>query len=127
MDDLRSILILGAFLRTDGKPAVGGEGYFCKYYRLTVPPAVALINYMRSCTLWRIFLPNWDISRGFLYIALNFVGRISETAVKGVGDIISHKLGAQRKGTPSYCDFSHFFSIIFGCKYDRLFQSVTVF
>ncbi len=31
MDDLRSILILGAFLRTDGKPAVGGEGYFCKY------------------------------------------------------------------------------------------------
>jgi hypothetical protein len=25
--------------------------------------------------------------------------------MKGVGDIILHKLGAQWKGTPSYCDF----------------------
>jgi hypothetical protein len=30
-----------------------------------VPPAVALLNYTSCSILWRIFLPNWDISRGF--------------------------------------------------------------
>jgi hypothetical protein len=35
-----------------------------------VPPAVALLNYISCGILWRIFLPNWDISRGFLYISL---------------------------------------------------------
>jgi hypothetical protein len=40
----------------------------------TVPPAVALLNYISCGILWRIFLPNWDNSRGFL---IND-GRISE-------------------------------------------------
>ena len=33
--------------------------------RFTVPPAVPLLNYISCGILWRIFLPNWDISRGF--------------------------------------------------------------
>jgi hypothetical protein len=35
--------------------------------RLTVPSPVALLNYISNGILWRIFLPNWDISRGFLF------------------------------------------------------------
>jgi hypothetical protein len=31
-----------------------------------VPSAVALMNYISRGVLWRIFLLNWDISRGFL-------------------------------------------------------------
>ncbi len=33
-----------------------------------MPSAVALINYISSGLLWLIFLPNWDISRGFLSV-----------------------------------------------------------
>ncbi len=44
---------------------------------------------------------------------INFVGRINEVAMKGVGDIIFHNFGAQWKDTPSYCDFSGFISIVF--------------
>jgi hypothetical protein len=36
--------------------------------------------------------------------------------MKRVGDIIFHNLGAQWKGTPSYCDFSGFFSIFFAAR-----------
>jgi hypothetical protein len=46
MDDLRSILILSAFLRTDGKPAVGGEGYFCKYCCVSSISKVLNANFM---------------------------------------------------------------------------------
>ena len=49
---------------------------------------------------------------GFSLYIINFVGRISEAAMKGVGDIIFHNLGAQWRGTPSHCDFS-FFSMFF--------------
>ena len=42
-------------------------------------------------------MPNWDISRGFLYISLI-------TLIRGAGDIIFHNLGAQWKDTPSYCN-----------------------
>ena len=42
---------------------------------------------------------------GFSLHIVNFVGRISEAAMKGVGDILFHNFGAQWKGTPSYCDF----------------------
>ncbi len=31
-----------------------------------MPPGVALLNYISCGILWRIFLPNWDNSRGFL-------------------------------------------------------------
>jgi hypothetical protein len=58
----------------DGKIEEGGceETFFClrltlKTCRFTVPPAVALLNYIYK--LWYTladFLPNWDISRGFL-------------------------------------------------------------
>ncbi len=61
------------------------------------------------------FLPNWDISRGFLHI-INFAVRISEAAMKGVGDIIFHNLGAQWKGTPSSCDLSRFYPILFAAR-----------
>jgi hypothetical protein len=50
MDDLRSILILGAFLRTDGKPAVGGEGYFCKYY--SVSSILKVLNEKLIIRVW---------------------------------------------------------------------------
>ena len=53
---------------------------------------------------------------GFSLHIINFVGRISEAAMKGVGDIIFHKLGAQWKGTPSYCDCSGFFSLFFAAR-----------
>ncbi len=36
----------------------------------TVPPAVALLNYISCDILWRIFSPNKDISRGFLFLSL---------------------------------------------------------
>ncbi len=49
---------------------------------------------------------------GFSLYTINFVVRISEAAMKGVGDIIFHNLGAQWRGTPSHCDFS-FFSMFF--------------
>ena len=55
----------------------------------TVPPAVALLDYISSGLLWRIFFPNWDISRGFHYMSL-----ISQN-------------------TPRNCDFSRLFSNIF--------------
>jgi hypothetical protein len=73
--------------------------------RFTVPPAVALLNYISSGILWRIFCQT-GIFPGFSLLIINFVGRISEAAMKGVGDVVFHKLGAQRKGTPSYCGFS---------------------
>jgi hypothetical protein len=60
---------------------------------------------MRSGTL--LLFPNWDISRGFLY--LSFAGRISEAAMGGAGDIIFHRLGAQWKDIPPCCDFRGFF------------------
>ncbi len=59
------------------------------------------------------FLAKLGYFAGFSLYIINFVGRISEAAMKGVGDIIFHKLGAQWKGTPSYCDFCGVFSISF--------------
>ncbi len=47
------------------------------------PPAVVLLNYISCGILWRNFLPNWDISRGILFIL--FTGRISEAAMGGGG------------------------------------------
>jgi hypothetical protein len=40
-------------------------------YRFTVPPAVALLEYMTIGELnqtFADFFPNWDFSRGFLYL-----------------------------------------------------------
>ncbi len=51
-----------------------------------MPPAVALLNYISCGILWRIFLPNWDISRFFFYTL--FTVRISDAAMGGAGDII---------------------------------------
>ncbi len=69
--------------------------------------AVALMIYMRSGT--HFYFPNWDISRGFLY--LSFAGRISEAVMGGAGDSIFHRLGSQWKDIPLYCDFSRLLSI----------------
>ncbi len=70
-----------------------------------MPPAVALLNYISSGTLWRIFVKLGHFA-GFSLHIVNFVGRISEAAMTEVGDIIFHNFGAQRKGTPSYCEIS---------------------
>jgi hypothetical protein len=84
-----------------------------------VPPAVALLNYISSGILWRIFCQTGTFT-GFSQQIINFVGRINEAAMKGVGNIIFHNFGAQWKDTPSYCDFSGFISIVFGiCRKDQ--------
>jgi hypothetical protein len=73
-----------------------------------VPSEVAPLKYISSAPQWYTladFFPNWDFRGVFLHI-INFAVRISEAAMNGVGDIIFHNLGAQWKGTPSYCDFS---------------------
>ena len=44
-----------------------------------MPPAVALLNYISSGILWRIF-PKLESSRGFL---INNAGRISEAVMCG--------------------------------------------
>jgi hypothetical protein len=75
-----------------------------------VPSAVVLFNYINSGILGGFFA-KLGYFAGFSLHIINFVGRISEAAMKGVGDIIFHKLGTQWKGTPSYCDFLLFFSI----------------
>jgi hypothetical protein len=80
-----------------------------------VPPAVALLNYISSGIFWRIFCQT-GIFRGVFPHIINFAVRISEAAMKGVGGIIFHNLGAQWKGTPSYCDLSRFFSILFAAR-----------
>jgi hypothetical protein len=74
-----------------------------------VPSAFALLNYISSGILWRIFSQTGTFA-GFSLHVINFVGRINEAAMKGVGDILLHNLGAQWTDTPSYCDFSGFIS-----------------
>jgi hypothetical protein len=56
---------------------------------------------------------------GFSLHIVNFIGRISEAAMKGVGDIIFHNFGAQWKGTTSYCDFSPVFFLYIICRKDQ--------
>ncbi len=57
-----------------------------------MPPAVALLNYVYK--LWYTlldFLPNWNISRGFLYVCIIYIaGRIS--AAVRAGDILLFSL-----------------------------------
>ncbi len=53
-----------------------------------MPPAVAMLNYISSGILWRIFCQT-GIFAGFSLHIINFVGRISEAAMKGVGDVIN--------------------------------------
>ncbi len=50
----------------------------------TVPPAVALFNYISSGLLWRIFSPNWDF-RGvfFIYSIINLAVRNSAAMMAG--------------------------------------------
>jgi hypothetical protein len=88
--------------------------------QFTVPPAVALLNYILY-KLWYTladFFPNWNF-RGFFLHFINFAVRISEAAMKGAGEIIFHNVGAQWKGTPSYCDFSLVFFYIIRHKDQR--------
>ncbi len=40
--------------------------------RFTVPPAVALLNYISSGIFWRIFLPNWNF-RGVFSLLMPFI------------------------------------------------------
>ncbi len=60
--------------------------------RFTEPPAVALLNYISSGILWRIFCQT-GIFAGFSLYIINFVGRISEAAI--AGDILLISLGGQ--------------------------------
>jgi hypothetical protein len=53
-----------------------------------VPPSVALLKYISSGILWRIFLPN-RIFAGFSLHLFNFAVRISKAAMDGTGDTIS--------------------------------------
>ncbi len=67
-----------------------GEGWFeetnpCLNFTLTVPPAVELLNYMRSGPLFRIFSPKTGIFRGFSQFIINFGGRIIKVAMGGRG------------------------------------------
>ncbi len=57
-----------------------------------MPPAVALLNYISSDILWRIFCQT-GIFAGFSLYIINFVGRISEAAI--AGDILLFSLGGQ--------------------------------
>ncbi len=69
-----------------------------------------------SCgILWRIFSQT-GIFAGFFLHFINFAVRISEAVMKGAGDIIFHNVESQWKGTPSCCDFSRFFSILFAAR-----------
>jgi hypothetical protein len=51
-----------------------------------VPPTVALLNYIGSGILWRIFFPNWDFRGVFSMHIINFAVRISAAVM--AGDII---------------------------------------
>ncbi len=55
--------------------------------RFTVPPVVALLNYISSNILWRIFCQTGIFTGFSLYIFNNAV-RNSEAAMGGAGDII---------------------------------------
>jgi hypothetical protein len=62
---------------------------------------------------------------GFSLHIVNFVVRIGEAAMKGVGDIIFHNFGAQWNGTPSYCEFSPgLFYILFAVRISKLAMGV---
>ncbi len=54
--------------------------------RFTVPPAVALLNYIRSGIFWRIFSQT-GIFRGVSLYIINFPVRISEAAIGGAGTL----------------------------------------
>ncbi len=57
----------------------------CEACRFIVPPAVALLNYISSGILWRIFFQT-GIFAGFSLHIFNFAVRISEAAMDGTGD-----------------------------------------
>ncbi len=60
-----------------------------------MPPAVALLNHI-SCDISTLadFFAKLGHFGGFSLLIIHFVGRISEAAMKGVGNIIFHNLGA---------------------------------
>ena len=57
-----------------------------------MPPAVALLHYISSGIIWRIF-DKLGYFAGFSLYIINFPVRISEAAMGGEGDIIFHSLG----------------------------------
>ncbi len=62
-----------------------------------MPPVVALLNYISSGIFWRIFCQT-GIFRGVFLHVINFAVRISEAAMKGVGDIIFHTVTLEPSG-----------------------------
>jgi hypothetical protein len=62
--------------------------------RFTVPPAVAMLNYISSGILWQIFCRT-GIFCGVFSKYHYFAVRISEAAMGGAGDILFHNLGVQ--------------------------------
>jgi hypothetical protein len=61
-----------------------------------VPPAVALLNYINSGILWRIFSQTGIFAGFSLHIISNAV-RISEAAMGGAGEIILIKKNKTKK------------------------------
>ncbi len=59
------------------------------------------------------FFSQTGIFRGVFSKYHYFAVRIIKAAMGGAGDIIFHNLGAQRKDTPSYCDFLRGFFFLF--------------
>ncbi len=85
----------------DGENEEGGcqETFHCKSLtgetcRFTVPPAVALWNYISCGILWQIFSQT-GIFAGFSLHIINLAVRIREAAMKEVGDIICHNFGGK--------------------------------
>ena len=56
-----------------------------------MPPAVALLNYISSGILLRIFFQTGIFAGFFLHI-FNFAVRISEAAMDGTGDTIIYRI-----------------------------------
>ncbi len=66
--------------------------------RFTVPPGVTpLLNYISCGILWRIFCQT-GILAGFSLHIINFVGSISEAAMKGEEDIILYYINLEPRG-----------------------------
>ncbi len=53
-----------------------------------MPPAVSLLHYIRQWYTLADFFPNWDISRGFLYISYHRKDQRSYEAMTGGGHYI---------------------------------------
>ncbi len=84
-----------------------------------MPPAVALLNYISSGLLWRIFFPNWNFRGVFSPYIIYNAGGISAAAM--AGDIIFCSLaGPVGDYTgPILCFFAVSFYILFAGRFSE--------